>query len=264
MAILTGVIQFIGKLGGIRHYRHLHDPNIYASEINSVDIKVYKKSRKFENNRLSNVEFAGCAVAVKGIRMGFDRLIPAMIDTHFTERLMKFTRELSLKDMEGFKGERSLRFSAFRPSMKDLYFNKKYKAMESAMHALKSSHSDSRVETILMVNRLRMQSRNAPSGATHYRLLSHISVVSDYCFSKNNTRYEPTNPLDGLSAYAYSEMTGIDVELTTKIVVAFAEGTVLSEDCTVIHCVAIEFMEPNGIQGNRTIYGGSVEIMEVF
>ena len=47
MAILTGVIRFIGKLSGIKHYRNLHDPNIYASEIGRVDKKVYKKSSKF-------------------------------------------------------------------------------------------------------------------------------------------------------------------------------------------------------------------------
>jgi hypothetical protein len=148
--------------------------------------------------------------------------------------------------------------------MKYLYFNKKYKAMESAIFALRSSHSDSRVETVLTVSGLRMPTRKTPGSATHYRILSHVSVVSDYFYSRDNKRYEPTNPLDGLSAYAYSELTVFDVELTTQITVSFPEVTVLGEDCTFMHCVAIEFMEPNGVKGYRTIYGVSAEMMDVF
>jgi hypothetical protein len=264
MAILTGVLMFIGKLSGIKHYRNLHDPKTYASEIGSVPKDVYKTSSIFENNRLSNDEFTGCTVAVKSIRRGLRLLIPEMVDTGFTARLMKFTRELSLKDLESVKGVRSLRFSAYRPSMKDLYFNKKFKAMDSAIFALRSSHSDTRVETVLTVKGLRMLPRKSPGGATHYRILSHVCIVSDYLFSGEKKRYEPSNPLDGLSAYAYSGITDIGVELTNQIVVPFPEGTVLGEDCTVIHCVAIEFMEPNGVKGYRTIYGASVEIMDVF
>jgi hypothetical protein len=148
--------------------------------------------------------------------------------------------------------------------MLNLYFNKKYKAMESAMYALKSSHTDSRMETTLTVKGLRMKMKEIPSGATHYRILSHISIVSDYSYLKNSERYEPTNPLDGLSAFAYSELTCIGVELTTQINVSFPEGTILGEDCTVLHIVAIQFVEPNGDKGYRTIYGASVDIIDVF
>jgi hypothetical protein len=56
----------------------------------------------------------------------------------------------------------------------------------------------------------------------------------------------------------------LGVELTTQITIAFPEGTILGEDCTVLHSVAIAFMEPNGIKVYRTIYGASIKIMDVF
>lgn len=91
-----------------------------------------------------------------------------------------------------------------------------------------------------------------------------MSVVSDYFYSRDNKRYEPTNPQDGLSSFGYSGLIDFSTELTTQIVVVLPKGTVMGEDCTVIHCVAIEFMEPNGDKSYRSIYGASVEILDVF
>ena len=264
MAILTGVIRLVGKLGGIRNFRKLHDPNTYASETGSIGKKVYKTSAKFKNCRLSNVEFGGCALAVKGIRNGLYHVIPEMVDSKFTERLMKFARELTLKDSEGVKGKRLLRFSAFRSTMQMLYFNNKHEVIESAKYFMRSLHSDTHIETTLDVNGLIIKMMKSPSGATHYRIFSHLSVVSDYCYSEFNRHYDPTNSLDGLNAFAYSELVKFNDPFTTQIKVVFPEGTVLGEDCTVIHCVAIEFMEPNGIQGFRPIYGASLGMMDVF
>lgn len=264
MAILKGVITFVGKLGRIRNFKKLHDPNIYASETGSVPKQIYKTSPAFKNNRLSNDEFGGCARAVKGIREGLYKVIPEMVDPKFTERLMKFTRNLTKQDKGGVLGKRSLRFSNVRSSMKSLYFNHKYRAIDSAVYSLRSTHSDSRVETTLAVNGLNMKIMKSPSGATHYRILSHVSIVSDYCYSEMNKRYDPTNSLDGLSAFAYSELARLGDDFSAQIKVSFPAGTVLAEDCSVMHCVAIEFMEPNGGGTYRPIYGASLKMMDVF
>jgi hypothetical protein len=264
MARLTGIIRFVGSIGGLRNFKRLHDPNIYASEKGGVDKHIYKTSSVFKNNRLSNDEFSGCARAVKNIRRGFRHLIPEMVDSGFTERLMKFTRKLTLKDVENDKGKRSLRFSAYRSWMRELYFNKKYKAMDSAMYALRTAHSDSRTEATLEVKGLKLKMTDAPAGATKYRILNHLSIVSDYCYSDDLLRYEPTNQLDGLRAFAYSDLVDLGVELTTQLIVAFSEGTVIGADCSVVHCVAIEFMEYNGPNGYRPIYGVSLRLMDVF
>ena len=264
MAILTGIIRFVGSIKGIRNFKKLHDPNIYASEKGFIDKKFYKTSPKFKNNRKSNNEFGGCALAVKEIRRGLLHVIPEMVDAAFTERLMKFTRALTLRDDEREKGKRSLCFSKYRSQMKALEFNKNHKAYNAASYAIKGYHSDSRTAATIEVTGLKMKTSVSPSGATHYRIMSHMSVVSDYSYSEIMRNYAPTNSLDALSAYAYSEIVEFGGEYTAQIHVSFPEGTVLDDDCTVIHCLAIEFMEPNGKAGYRTIYGSSLEIMDVF
>jgi len=264
MAILVGVIRFVGSIKGIRNFKKLHDPNIYASEKGFISKNLYKTSPKFKNNRLSNNEFGGCALAVKGIRKGLIHVIHEMVDAAFTQRLMKFTRALSLKDVENEKGKRSLPFSAYRSWMRSIVFNTKHKAIDSAMHDLRCSHSDSRTDSTIEVNGLKMKMSNSPIGATHYRIMSHMSIVSDYCYSEDLRKYAPTNPLDELNAFAYSDLAEFGKEFTAQIHVTFPEGTVLGKDCTVIHCVAIEFLEPNGLGRFRTIYGSQLAMMDVF
>ena len=264
MAIQDGIIKFTGSIKGIRNFKKLHDPKIYASEKGDLSHDTVMTHPNFANTRLSICEFTGCAKAVKGIRHGFSHLIPEMVDDGFTARLMKFTRELSSMDVDGKKGQRSYLFSAAHSSLQALVFNKKRKAIESAIMAFSGSHSDSRVETTLEVKNLTMRSTAIPSGAEGYRVLSHLSIVSDYRYSEDKKCYEPTNPLDGLSAYAYSEFANPGDVFTTKLIVAFPEGTVIGDDCTIVHCVAIEFFVSGGISGMQPIYGPSLAMMDVF
>ena len=264
MATLVGVIRFVGSIKGIRNFKKLHDPNIYASEKGFIGKELYKTSPKFKNNRLSNDEFGGCALAVKEIRRGLIQVIPEMVDAACTERLMKFTRALSLKDDVHEKGKRSLCFSKYRSLLKSFEFNKNHKAYNAAMYALSGTHSDLRTATTIEISGLMMKTSVTPVGTTHYRIMSHMSVVSDYSYSETLCKYAPTNSLDGLNAFGYSEIVEIGRENTSQIHVSFPKGTVLSDDCSVIHCMAIEFMEPNGKAGCKTIYVSSLQVMDVF
>ena len=165
-------------------------PKIYASEKGDLSRDTVMTSPNFANTRLSICEFTGCAKAVRGIRHGFYHLIPEMVDDGFTARLMKFTRELSNRDVNGKKGQRSYLFSAARSSLQAIVFNKKRKAIEKAILAFSGSHSDSRVETTLEVKNLMMRSTDIPSGAERYRVLSHLSIVSEYRYSEDTKCYD--------------------------------------------------------------------------
>ena len=264
MATLVGVIRFVGTIKGIRNFKKLHDPKIYASEKGFISKKLYKTSPKFKNNRLSNTEFGGCSLAVKRMRFGLLQVIHEMVDAAVTEWLMKFTRLLSLKDEDHEKGKRSICFSKYRSFMKSLESNKYHKVYDASMYAIRGSHSDSRTATTIDVTGHKMSFRVIPSGATHFRILSHMSVVSDYCYSETLRKYGPSNSLDTLCAFAYSDIVELGSALTAQIPVAFPDGTVLGQDCTVFHCFAVEFMEPNGAAGPKTIRGASLEIMDVF
>jgi hypothetical protein len=264
MATLVGVIRFVGSIGGIRNFKKLHDPNIYASEKGFISKKLYKTSPKFKNNRLSNAEFGGCSTAVKGIRKGLQQVIPEMVDAAVTQRLMKVTRLLTQRDEDHEKGKRSVCFSKYRSFLKTQELNNNHKVYTASMKNIKASHSDARTSTTIEVTGLKMSFRVTPSGATHFRMLSHISVVSDYCYSETLRKYGPSNLQDTLSAFGYSEIVELGGTLIAQIPVAFPDGTVLGEDCSVIHCLAIEFMEPNGAAGYKAIRGASLEIMDVF
>ncbi len=264
MAIQMGAIQYIGSFKSIRNYRTKNDKRIFAGEKGGANGDLIKNNPAFKNTRLSENEFGGCARAVKGIRLGFVKLIPEMVDYLFTSRLMKMTRRISILDKEGEMGKRQILFSAHRDFMRTIQFNKDIKTIEACTRFLRDSHSDSRVENLLKVENLCLQGAKISRAAEKYRLISHLSIVSDYCYSEETRQYEPTNQLDTKCAYAYSDYMDPYTALNTEIKVSFPEGTVIGEDCSVIHCVGIEFYVRNGSRGYEPTIGQSLEMINVY
>lgn len=91
-----------------------------------------------------------------------------------------------------------------------------------------------------------------------------LNIVSDYCYFEETRQYGPTNRLDNSCAFAYSDYTDPSDLLNTEINVSFPEGTVIGEDCSVIHCVGIEFYVSNGSGEYEPTIGQSLEMMNVY
>jgi hypothetical protein len=264
MAIQKGAIQYTGSFKSIRNYRVRHDKRIIAGEKGGANGDLIKNNPAFVNTRLSENEFGGCARAVKGIRKGFVKLLPEMVDAMFTSRLMQMTRKISVLEKEGNIGKRPILFSKSRNFIRAIQFNKEVRTIETCTRFLRVSHSDSRAEASLKVENLTLQGAKFSRAAERYRLISHLSIVSDYFYSEETRQYEPTNQLDNQCAYAYSDYMDPYTELNTEIKVSFPEGTVIGDDCSVIHCVGIEFYVWNGSSGYQPTIGQSLQMMNVY
>jgi hypothetical protein len=77
---------------------------------------------------------------------------------------------------------------------------------------------------------------NAPAGATHFRFINAIGVVSDFAFNDATGTYEPTNPeLNELSNTTYGAYTPLNAAYAGEVLDAsLPVGTVMTADVSVL------------------------------
>ena len=124
-------------------------------------------------------EFGGCGVVAKAIRRGMIQLIPEHTDTHFTGRLMKIIKMINLKDEEGTHGSRAIKISLNKLMLKSLNLHEKRKIDFELKSCIKKSHSGSRNEATITVNGFNPEPHLVPGNAQYYRVVNHLSIVSD-------------------------------------------------------------------------------------
>jgi hypothetical protein len=266
MAILTGAIMFTGSFKSIRNYRVLYDPNTYAGEKGGASRVMIMNNPTFARTRENMSEFCGCGIAVKAIRFGLQDLLGDKADGHFTGRLMKMAKEINLRDTEGIRGQRSLFFSANRGLLQNLVINDRVKAAEMLQGHYSCSHDLSRASASLVVSGLTIGPVYAPGGATHFRVQHHLSVVSDYVYSLDSRRYEPTCLVNGKSAFGFSAYTSVLSPMEAVVVAAFPSSFSFPfpDDCTVLQCVGVEFFIRTAGEVYLPCRGGFVKVVGAF
>ena len=206
----------------------------------------------------------GSAVGVKALRHCFLDLLDEHTDSRFTGRLMKLVNGIYHMDREGATGKKSIVFSKERQYLATMIFHVREMNIENILHQFYVSHSTSRIEATLKLTELRIMWIHVPNGATHYRLLNHLSIISDYTYSEMNQRFEPMSKLNTLHAIAYIDYIPVGVPLTDEIVVSLPVTEALSDADSVIQCVGIEYYTKSGLEHFIFRRGGSVMVVDVF
>jgi hypothetical protein len=264
MAYQTGVIEYKGSFKSIRHWKNRKDPKIYAGEKGGANRDLIMNNPAFARTRENMNEFGGCGVAVKAIRRGLIQLLPEHTDTHFTARLMKIIKMINLKDAEGDKGVRAIKISLNKTMLKSLDLHEKRKIDFELKSCIRKSHSDSRTEATITVNGLNPSPHLVHGNAQYYRVINHLSIVSDYVYVAEDKKYRPLSTLDATAAYVYSDYIPVNTPLSVELKAAFKNGTVLTDSDTVLQCVGIEFYNRAGTDGYVFYSTGTMLLCDVF
>ena len=264
MAILTGAIKYRGSFKSIRNYMNLHDPKTYAGEKGGANRDLIMNHPAFALTRENMNEFKGVGACVKAIRRGLLNLLPEQTDKLFTSRLMKVVKEINRRDPAGEHGKRGILISGERPYLATIVFNVLSSVAENLQKQFAWQHPISRVSANLTLTAFQIKDIMIPVGATHYRVLNHLSIISDYTYIEANRRYEPLSQLNALSAFEYSAYTAIGTPLTDEIDVAFPVGTLPGDDDSVLQCVGIEFYLRSGVANYKRMVGSSIFVVDVF
>ena len=264
MAYQTGNIRYRGSFKSIRHWNNAHDNKTYAGEKGGASRDEILNNPVFARTRENMMEFEGCARIVKAIRRGLYNLIPEHTDTHFTSRLVALVKMINLKDDAGVRGKRAFSFSLNRPILRILTFHEKKKIDHQLRRSISTSHPESRAEVTIRVNGLNPDPQLVPASAQFYRVIIHISTISDRVYDENVQRYEPLSPADTMNAIAYSDYTAVNTPLNATLKAMFPEGTMLDETATVLQCVGIEFYIRSGTGEYLRFSEGSMLVFDVF
>jgi hypothetical protein len=264
MAYQTGVIEYKGSFKSIRHWRNRKDPKVYAGEKGGANRDLVMNNPAFARTRENMNEFGGCGVVVKAIRRGLLELLPEHSDTHFTGRLMKIIKMINLKDPTGKRGARAIKISLNKSMLKSLNLHEKRKIDFELKSSVKTSHPDSRNEATIMVNGLNPGPHLVPGHAQFYRVVNHLSIISDFVYVADDKKYTPLSTLNATAAYVYSDYTAVNTPLSIALKASFPVGTLPGDSDTVLQCIGIEFYNRVGTDGYVLYSTGTMLLCDVF
>jgi hypothetical protein len=268
MARQSGPLKYKGTLGDVRHFKIKGLPGYFAGLIGGPTAEQVKTAPEFERTRENMNEFGGSASAGKSVRVGLAQLIKQMADNRITGRLTAVMKKINLEDTSGVRGYRSILISQYPQYLQGFSFNKSV-SFDSILYApytmVPAVTRDSVDVNIPDFNP--MNFINAPSGATHFRIVSAISVISDFQFNSASQLYEPTSALlNEISNVAYSGFIDLSNPSTGAININNPlPGTpTMTPDVMVINCIGIEFYQEVG--GNYYIFnsGNALKIQNLF
>ena len=264
MAYQTGVINYRGSFKSIRNWKIAKKRKTYAGEKGGANRDLIMNNPAFKRTRENMAEFKGCGVAVKAIRHGLLHLIPEHTDTQFTGRLVSIIKMINVRDEVGTRGRREICISQNRTILKTLNLHEKRKIDFQLKRCITKNHPESRTDATIMVNGFNPGPTFVPGKAQFYRVVNHLSIISDFAYSENTFGYAPLHPLKASSAFVYSDYTAVNTPLSVALKAAFREGIVLNETDTVLQCIGIEFYIRSGVDGYVPYTTGSMMVYDVF
>jgi hypothetical protein len=238
MAKQTGPIKYTGTIGDVRHFKIKGLKGSYAGMIGGPSAEQIATAPEFARTRENMNEFGGCALAGKAVRVGFASVLSNMSDPQVTGRLTAIMKKINLEDGSEARGQRAVLVSAVPNYLLDFEFNR-FRSLDGTLNApMTITPSVARDESVLDVpifNPLNYLS--IPAGATHFRIINAIAVISDYAYNPTTKVYEATDPtLDKLSAVAFSDYLPVNALTTVQSIVATFTGYAY-DDC---ECFGIE------------------------
>lgn len=170
-------------------------------------------------------------------------------------------------DTAGTRGRRSILVSQNTQYLTGVNFNRGAN-FDSIFYApIELTNSVDRTSSTLTIPSFnQMNLVNAPSGATHFRIVNAIAVVSDFVFNSSTGLYEAVD-LDNneLSNTEYSGYISLsDSNASAGIVATLPGAPTLTADVSVLNAIGIEFYQQVGSDYYLFTQGNAMKIQTIF
>lgn len=267
MARQKGVIKYVGTLGEIRHFKIKGQEGYFAGMVGGPTGDQVLSAPEFERTRENMNEFGACAKAGKSVRTGLSQLMKQMADSQVTGRLTSIMKKINLEDQTEARGYRKIEISTQRNHMKGFEFDKNisfngvFNAPFSLTHTVDREKGSIDIPGFNPMNLI-----NAPSGATHFRMITSLSVVSDFEYNATTDSYEAMDDeLNEVNDVQYSDFLDLYTPTHALTLTATLPGGVLpTVNTTVLQCIGIEFYQQVG--GNFYLFasGNCLKVEDAF
>lgn len=268
MARQSGPLKYKGTLGDIRHFKIKGLSGHFAGMVGGPTGEQVRTAPAFKRTRENMNEFGGCASAGKSVRVGLSQLMKQMSDPQLTGRLTAIMKKINLEDGTEARGYRAILVSTQSQYLKGLNFNKNINFDGIFYAPFSLTGANDRVSATFTVPAFDpMGTINAPAGATHFRLISSVSVVSDFAFNSTSGVYEPIDAdLNEISDIKYSDYLdlGTAIATSTALTPTLPGSPTITADVSVLSCIGIEFYQKVGTNYYLFSSGNSLKLQEIF
>lgn len=267
MARQKGHIKYVGTLGEVRHFKIKGNEGYFAGLKGGPTGEQVKTAPGFVRTRENMSEFAACAMAGKSVRVGLSALMKQMTDSQFTGRLTAIMKKINIEDGSEARGQRAILVTQEPQYLKGLDFNKNisFNGVFSAPFTL--TPNVDRNESVLSIPSFNpLNYLNIPAGATHFRIINALSVISDFVYNTDTTSYEPAEQsLNEVSNIAYSTYIPIDaVTVPIDVTATLPDSPTLPANVSVLGSIGIEFYQEVGSNFYLFNAGNALKIQDVY
>ncbi len=268
MARQLGHVKYKGTIGEIRHFKIKGMTGNFAGLKGGATGDQIKNDAGFVRTRENMNEFAGCAHAGRSVRVGLNMLMKQMSDAQLTGRLTGIMKKINLEDQTEARGYRAILVSTQSKYLVGLNFNRNISFDSSFIEPFELTANEARNSATLTVAAFNpVKSVIAPAGATHFRLINAVSVISDFAYNETTGIYEPIQPdLNEMSNVAYSGYLDLRTEIAVPTVLtsALLGAPEITDDVTVLNSVGIEFYQKAGTEYYLLNAGHALKIQVSF
>lgn len=267
MARQKGHIKYVGTLGDIRHFKIKGQEGYFAGMVGGPSGEQVFTAPEFERTRENMNEFGACAKAGKSVRSGLSQVMKQMADSQVTGRLTSIMKKINLEDQTEARGYRKIEISTQRSYLKGFEFNKNisFNGIFNAPYMI--SHTVDRESCEFIVTDFNpVNLVHAPAGTTHFRLITSLSVVSDFEYNATTNSYDPVDAdLNEVNDIQFSDYLDLNAPVPTTSVAATLPGGVLpTPNTTVLQCIGIEFYQKVGPNYYLFSSGSCLRVEEAF
>ena len=267
MAKQLGHVKYKGTIGEIRHFKIKGLSGNFASLNGGASAQQIKNDAAFVRTRENMNEFGGCASAARSVRVGLNMLMKQMSDPQLTGRITAIMKKINLEDQSEARGIRAIMVSQQGQYLKGMAFNR-HISFDGVFYAPFSiSYEASRASSTLEIPAFNPQNTiKMPAGATHFRVISTLSVVSDYFYNSTTGIYEPMeSEMNEISKVIYSDYQDLRTPNVDAITlnVGFDGGPTIPVNVAVLSCVGVEFYQQVGSNYYLFSSGNALKIQNV-
>lgn len=183
MARQESMLKYRGSLDGIRHYKIKGTSGNFAAYVPPISADRIKNGAEFERTRENMNEFGGCGAITKSFRAGIAPLLDRMADKRLTARITALMKKINIQDESEARGYRAILVSSKGSLLTKFAYNTAAQLRDVCVAPLRFSHTDSRLSATLSVEPFPYKGViKAAAGATHYRFVNVLSVLSDFAY----------------------------------------------------------------------------------
>ena len=270
MARQVGHLRYKGALGEVTHFKIKGLDGDFAGTKGGASAEQIKNSPSFARTRENNMEFGAAAKVGQSLRQGVNQLMSQMSDPQLTGRIVALMKEINREDKIGLRGERSFLISNQGVKLVNFQFNKNFSFKSAFKAPLVLSKTVGRDSSTLVIAAFDAKlGLKAPDGATHFRMINALSVLSDFTYNANSKSYEPTDiELNELSKVSYSDYldvkTVLDQGISLTCTLDLPDGLELNPGVSVLNSIGIEFYIQSGEVYCPLNAGSALKVQKVY